>query len=209
LKSYCSLEVVTEHWQRTYEATDLCGNSVIATQLVQIVDTTAPELFNVPADVELVCGEDIPAIAEDIFATDNCTADVEIEFEEVQSNEFCPYTITRTWTATDICGNVTEGVQVIYVTVEVPDQVALVSYPNPFNDKFTVEFSVPRDAEVIACIYDVTGREVMPIYKGEADARRLYSFQCNNVNWEAGTYILMVTVGDDVYHHKMIVTQKQ
>jgi hypothetical protein len=36
----------------------------------------------------------------------------------------------------------------------------------------------------------------------------LYSFQYNNVDWGAGTYILMVTVGDDVYHHKMIVTQK-
>jgi hypothetical protein len=194
--------------ERTYEATDLCGNSITATQLVQIVDTTAPELFNVPAEVTIECGEDIPAIADDIFATDNCTDEVEIEFEEVQSNEFCPYTITRTWIASDICGNVTEGVQVINVTVEAPDQVALVSYPNPFNDKFTVEFSVPRDAEVIACIYDVTGREVMPIYKGEADARRLYSFQYNNVDWGAGTYILMVTVGDDVYHHKMIVTQK-
>jgi hypothetical protein len=67
---------------------------------------------------------------------------VEITFTEVQTNEFCPYVIIRTWAAMDICENVAEGVQVISVTNPGINAVNLFSYPNPFNDRFHVEFHV-------------------------------------------------------------------
>ncbi|MBI1266662.1 MAG: T9SS type A sorting domain-containing protein, partial [Cryomorphaceae bacterium] len=194
--------------QRTYKATDNCGNFITATQLIQRVDVTAPMIFNVPEDIELTCGDEIPAAAADIFGADNCTSNVEITFEEIQTNEFCPYEIIRTWTAIDDCGNATEGVQVITVTVETPPIVNLISFPNPFDDKFTVEFSVPSDAKVVACVYDMIGKEVMPIFQGDVDANRLYTFNYGSLNWEAGTYIIMMVVDDQVYHHKMIVTHK-
>jgi large repetitive protein len=60
--------------QRTYKAEDDCGNFVTAVQLIQIVDNTDPLIFNIPADIELSCGEEIPAPATDIYGTDNCTA---------------------------------------------------------------------------------------------------------------------------------------
>ncbi|WP_306644043.1 HYR-like domain-containing protein [Sanyastnella coralliicola] len=195
--------------QRTYQAMDDCGNTVTTTQLLQVVDTTAPELFNVPADVEIDCEDEVPAVADDIFATDNCSEDVTIEFTEVQTSEFCPYEIIRTWTAIDNCNNVTEGVQVITVTVDTPELVSLVTYPNPTDDRFTVEFSVPRDAEVAACVYDMAGREVMPVFKGTADARRLYQLEFSAFEWEAGSYVIMMTVDDKVYHHRMIITQQK
>ncbi|MFM1931375.1 MAG: hypothetical protein RL226_678, partial [Bacteroidota bacterium] len=194
--------------QRTYQATDNCGNTITATQLIQQVDVTAPAIFNVPSDLDLTCGEEIPAPAADIYGIDNCSEDVTITFEEVQTNEFCPYEIIRTWTATDFCGNETTGVQVISVTVETPPVVNVISYPNPFDDKFTVQFSVPADAKVAACVYDIVGKEVMPIYKGDVDANRLYTFEYGSLNWEAGTYMIMMVVDDKVYHHKMIVTHK-
>ncbi|MCH2199670.1 MAG: T9SS type A sorting domain-containing protein [Flavobacteriales bacterium] len=195
--------------QRTYQAMDDCGNTVTTTQLLQVVDTTAPELFNVPADVEINCEDEVPAVADDIFAIDNCSEDVTIEFTEIQTSEFCPYEIIRTWTAIDNCNNVTEGVQVITVTVDTSELVSLVTYPNPTDDRFTVEFSVPRDAEVAACVYDMAGREVMPVFKGTADARRLYQLEFSAFKWEAGSYVIMMTVDDKVYHHRMIITQQE
>jgi hypothetical protein len=194
---------------RTYQAIDNCGNVTEANQLVQVIDVTAPELFNIPEDLELACGDEIPAPAADVFATDNCTAEVEIIFTEEQSNEFCPYTITRTWTAIDDCGNETVATQTITVTVEVDNfNVSLMAYPNPMDSRFTVEFTVPLDAQVRAGVFDMTGREVLPVFEGKADARRLYQLQYGDLDWKAGTYILMLTVDGEVYHHKIIVTQQ-
>jgi hypothetical protein len=191
--------------ERTYEAKDDCGNSITATQLIQITDNILPELFNIPADEEIACGDDVPAIPADVFATDNCDDDVEIQFTEVQTNEFCPYQIIRTWTAIDNCFNATELQQIITVTVDVPTVVSLFSYPNPFDDQFTVEFTVPVGAEVLACIYDIVGREVQLVHKGKADAERLYSYNFNGSIWESGTYVIMMMVDDEVYYHKIMV----
>ena len=120
-----------------------------------------------------------------------------------QSNDFCPYTITHTWQAIDHCNNVTEVQTVITVTVTEQLQVSLISYPNPFNDVFTVEFQVPANALVSACVYDITGREVVLIHKGDADADRLYEYKVTGVDWDAGSYVLMLVVDDEVYYHKM------
>lgn len=192
---------------RTYRAVDQCGNETFAEQLIQQVDNVAPELFNVPESITLECGDEIPPAADDIFATDNCT-DVNITFTEVQTNEFCPYEIIRTWTAVDQCGNITVGEQVITVTVDTDTQdVTIITYPNPMDDRFTLEFTVPRDADVVARVYDMTGREVLNIFDGKADARRFYQLGYDNLGWTAGAYIIMMTVDGKVYNHRMIVTQ--
>jgi hypothetical protein len=192
---------------RTYQATDACGNVTIAEQLVQRFDNSAPELFNVPENITVACGDEIPAPADDVFATDNCTVDVNVTFTEVQTNEFCPYDIIRTWTAVDSCGNETVGIQTISVTVETDGfNVALVTYPNPFDHRFNVEFTVPRDAQIIARVYDMTGREVLNVFEGKADARRLYQLGFEGIDWTPGAYILMMTVDGEIYNHRMIVT---
>ena len=82
------------------------------------------------------------------------------------------------------------------------------SYPNPFNDRFTVEFQVPTGAEVLACVYDMMGREVQMVHKGTVDAQRLYEYDFNGISWEAGSYIIMLQVDDEIFHHRMVVTQK-
>ncbi len=194
---------------RTYQAVDNCGNVTEVEQLIQVFDDVAPVVFNAPEDLELMCGDEIPAPANDVFATDNCDAEVEIEFTEEQTSEFCPYEIIRTWTAVDECFNTTTVTQVITVDVIVDEfNVSVVTYPNPMDERFTVEFTVPFDSDVVGGVYDMTGREVLPVFQGRADARRLYQLQYGNLNWEAGTYILMLTVDDEVYYHKIVVTQR-
>jgi hypothetical protein len=193
--------------ERIWSATDQCGNSTTYLQLIHIEDTTAPEIFNAPEDVTIDCGDEIPAVAEDVFAEDNCN-DVELLFEEEVSGEFCPYTITRTWTAIDDCGNMTQAEQVITVEVDVPQQqVDILAYPNPFNNKFTVTFSIPRDAKVKASIHDMTGKKMMDLYDGKADAWTLYEFNKTS-NWDSGTYILHLVVDGEIHHHKLIVNNQ-
>jgi hypothetical protein len=194
---------------RTYRATDLCGNETFAEQLIQQIDNVAPELFNVPESVTIECGEEIPAAPADVFATDNCT-NVNISFTEVQTNDFCPYEIIRTWTAEDQCGNETVHTQVITVTVETDNfNVTLLTYPNPMDEQFTVQFTVPMDADVVARVYDMTGREVLQVFDGKADARRFYQMGFSSIEWTPGAYILMLSVDGEFYQHRMIVTQSR
>lgn len=192
--------------QRTYKAEDNCGNFVTATQIIQIVDNVDPVIENVPADVTIYCESEIPAVAADVFATDNCTAEVEIFYTETQTSEFCPYDIIRTWTAVDYCGNETVATQVIHVTVEVEQQIVVTAYPNPARDNFTFEFSSPADVEVVGGVYDVTGREVISLMRGNADGGRLYKFTVDARNLNTGTYTIRMIVDGEVYHQRMMIT---
>ena len=99
---------------RTWRATDACGNTAFATQQISFVDNVAPELVGVPADVYTTCGNIPPAAV--VTATDNCASAVTINFIEEIIPGACPYTIRRTWVAMDACGQVDTGIQNIYVT---------------------------------------------------------------------------------------------
>ncbi len=100
--------------ERTYTAEDNCGNISTYTQTITVVDTTAPEFTDVPADATYECDEEIPAINAE--AEDNC-GDVTVTWEDSIADGDCPqeYTITRTFTAMDECGNSSTETQTITV----------------------------------------------------------------------------------------------
>ncbi|MGF1554989.1 gliding motility-associated C-terminal domain-containing protein [Paucihalobacter sp.] len=100
---------------RTWTATDECGNQTVHTQTITVVDNTAPTFVEaLPADATVEC-DAIPT-AETLTATDNCGI-AEVTFGEETSNGDCAgeFIITRTWTATDECGNETVHTQIISV----------------------------------------------------------------------------------------------
>ncbi len=102
--------------ERTWMAEDECGNRSFCSQTISIVDEEAPMLSGTPsANITVQC-DNIPDAAS-VSATDNCDQNVNVEFNEVVSAGNCngQYTITRTWTAEDNCGNVASFVQVVNV----------------------------------------------------------------------------------------------
>ncbi|MBK8562977.1 MAG: DUF11 domain-containing protein [Saprospiraceae bacterium] len=101
---------------RTWTATDSCGNSVTASQTIALSDTEPPVFVEaLPQNVVLQCLENIPAPAT-LTAMDGCDGDLEVAFQQNQTGTGCDYTLTRTWTATDACGNAVSHVQVITVS---------------------------------------------------------------------------------------------
>jgi hypothetical protein len=104
---------------RTYRITDGCGNSADISQNILINDNIAPVLSGVPANAIVGCFN-VPAAAT-ITATDNCDPAPILAFTETStqtSDGSCTdfnYTITRTWTATDRCGNSAIGTQIITI----------------------------------------------------------------------------------------------
>jgi streptogramin lyase len=98
-----------------YRSENENGFALIATQQIVIEDTTAPEFVDCPEAIAIECDQEIPAVATP-SAVDNCAGDVTVEFlGEIVEGDACYSTITRTWSATDLCGNRTDCVQVITI----------------------------------------------------------------------------------------------
>ncbi|MCF8239259.1 MAG: T9SS type A sorting domain-containing protein [Saprospiraceae bacterium] len=105
---------------RTWTAADNCGNQIQHTQTITVVDTQAPVLVGVPANVTVEC-DAVPAAAV-VTATDNCDPSVPVTLTQTSTKSadvnacaYMNYTITRTWKASDNCGNMTARTQVITV----------------------------------------------------------------------------------------------
>jgi len=102
---------------RQWTATDAAGNTRTATQRINVVDTQKPAFTTTPAHLTVQC-DAVPAPVSPA-ATDNCDASVAVTYNgQTQTNGACPnaYTITRTWTAADNCGNtktVTQRITVV------------------------------------------------------------------------------------------------
>ena len=116
---------------RIWTATDNCGNQDIQTQIISVEDNTAPVMVGVPDDFDLDCSF-IPPPAEPL-ATDNCDTDVDISFNEIQVAGDCPfsYTLLRTWTASDNCGNQDIQTQTIIISDEVSPNLIGIPFDNP------------------------------------------------------------------------------
>jgi len=101
--------------ERRWTATDACGNVRIETQNISVRDTTRPSIIVTPAVLTVPC-ESVPPPAVPIVS-DNCDPAPFVSFNEVISSGSCAtgYTITRTWSATDSCGNTRYASQVIHV----------------------------------------------------------------------------------------------
>jgi len=66
------------------------------------------------------------------------------------------------------------------------------AYPNPFNPKISIPLALPEAAEVRITIYDLTGREVKILFRGNAPAGRL------NLIWD-GSDTRGKSVGAGIY----------
>lgn len=108
---------------RTWSADDGFGNIVTCEQIIDIGDTVSPELVGVPADTSAEC-DDVPAPAA-VTATDACDASPMVSLDEATVEGDCPddFTLTRTWTATDACGNSASADQSIEVSDTTPPDV--------------------------------------------------------------------------------------
>ena len=98
---------------RTWTASDNCGNSTSRAQTIIFQDTTAPEL-TVPGDLVVECSDDIPM--DEATATDACSSfDIEETSVTTPGDATGNYTIVRTFTVTDDCGNSASATQTITV----------------------------------------------------------------------------------------------
>ena len=161
----------------TFTATDACGNTATATKTFTVDDNTPPAI-TCPATITVECDESTdPSSTGTATATDNCDSSPEITHSDVVTPGNCPQekTITRTWTATDDCGNSASCVQTITV-----------------NDTQAPVITCPPDA-IVDC-----GESILPSNTGRASA----TDNCSGSSDIEITYIDGENLPDDagVYH---------
>ena len=128
-----------------YRGVDGCGHATVASQQINVNDTTAPVFSNCPESYTMECSDEMAPAAQGLEAIDNCSGDVVVQYLGQDSiGNACSSTVTRTWSATDICGNRSECVQVITIV----DSTAPVLNNLP-QGEITVECdAVPAAAQV-------------------------------------------------------------
>ena len=99
---------------RTFTAEDECGNASSANQHVVFIDTLAPSILTMPADLLLSCEE---AVEDSMITAADACATVIIDYSDSITAGDCPqnFTIERWHTAEDQCGNAALHMQTIAV----------------------------------------------------------------------------------------------
>jgi gliding motility-associated-like protein len=97
----------------TWTARDSSGNVATFVFNLTIKDTTAPRILNVPNDTTVTAGF-VPTANP--TTVDNCTMATLVLDTQV-TNTLVDTTITRTWTATDACGNTSTARQIVKILV--------------------------------------------------------------------------------------------
>ena len=118
--------------RRIWSVADECGNELEEIQTITVIDDEDPELVNIPSDINVnpANGETVPAPAS-VTADDNCDDSPTVLFDESSVMDGCQTIITRTWIATDNCGNESSDSQIITVLCSSCDADAGSLTPNP------------------------------------------------------------------------------
>lgn len=98
---------------RTYTITDDCGNATEVKQTIFVEDTTAPVLSGVGANASITAPAE-PGFTAPV-TSDECGGEVSLTSNDEVVISATETVITRTWTATDACGNSAFASQTITV----------------------------------------------------------------------------------------------
>jgi hypothetical protein len=114
----CPWEYIKE---RTWTATDACGNSSSCIQTITIHDSQAPVITYCPQDITVACEDEID-FSDMATAEDNCNPEPAMSYEAGRQagQSPCEYVIIREWQFTDHCCNLTACRQKITVKDTVP-----------------------------------------------------------------------------------------
>jgi hypothetical protein len=207
---------------RTWVATDLCGNTATASQIITVMDTLAPVLTGVPADTGVCCGDSIP-VPPIVTAYDDCDGLMPVTMTEAITDSLGPnmFILTRTWTAYDSCNNLITASQVITVNdtlypqdhmfgIESPGNINLkfTVGPNPFNEATNVQFTISEDAEATLEVYNFIGVRVKTLYNGQVTRDATVTVRLlADENMKPGVYLLVLKTAHRTMVKHIVLTR--
>ncbi|PWA06090.1 gliding motility-associated C-terminal domain-containing protein, partial [Flavobacterium psychrotolerans] len=143
---------------RTWIFSDACGNTSSTVQTINVIDTMAPVFAELPAPITISC----PAKPEftQASAIDNCGGGFTLTFADVKTlgANSSTFSVVRTWTAIDTCGNISTTTQ----TINVEDKTAPIA---PILSTITEQCSATIIAPIAidGCVGNVIGTTSDPL----------------------------------------------
>ena len=87
----------------------------------------------------------------------------------------------------------------------IPEEYSLSqNYPNPFNPTTTIEFSIPKQSNVVLKIFNVLGQEVATLVS-DTKAPGRYTVDFDAAKLASGAYIYRLTADNVVKVNKMLL----
>jgi len=207
---------------RTWTFVDACGNTSTSQQTITVLDNTPP-VITCPEDVTLKCDSDTsPAFTGTAIATDNCDSDPIITFDDIGDDGDCDsmMIITRTWIATDACGNTNSCMQTISLidstTTGVYSDLARINqensvkiYPNPVENSIYVELIVKQSSQITIDLLDMAGRITEVLFVGNIEPGIKNHFELTlDSEPSPGFYMLIIRNRDGEYLGREIILKK-
>ncbi len=126
---------------RTYEVSDVCGNTRQITQNILIEDTSFPTADPLDDLGPFTCADDIPApdISLVMNPRDNCGEIVTVTFSNDETPDRCNGSFLRTYQVSDECGHTTNITQTIIIN----DNVAPVMIDPTPDEVYDCAASIP------------------------------------------------------------------
>ncbi|MDO8367610.1 MAG: ice-binding family protein, partial [Saprospiraceae bacterium] len=189
---------------RTYQATDVCGNSATCAQTITVNDITPPSI-TCPANVTVSCASSVPPVSiAGVTTSDNCGGVVTVvHVGDVISNQTCAnrYTITRTYRATDVCGNSATCAQIITVNDITPPSITC-----PANVQVVCASDVPAAAPASVIAFDLCGGTVTVVHVGDVISNQVCAnrftitrtYRATDVCGNSATCVQIITVFDNI-----------
>ena len=120
---------------RTYTITDACNNQTTVTETINTGDIINPVFNNFPADITVNC-DAVPLVGSVVInGSDNCTSNPTVTFVgETGTPSSCGYSLIRTWSLSDACGNTITNSQTINV---LPSSAPTVTLPTGLPTSLT------------------------------------------------------------------------
>ncbi len=168
--------------ENIWTATDSCGNTRVVKVYIKLKDAVPPVFITTPNDTTINLATQTVPTPPSVSATDNCgSATVTISTDSITTTNSCNYTLIRTWTAIDECGNILRWTQRITVLKTCPCI--------PVNAKATIRDATCGTANGLATILVDNG------------VNYTYAWSTNNGtgtgnardNLSAGTYTVTVS----------------
>jgi hypothetical protein len=98
-------------------------------------------------------------------------------------------------TGSGLCGDTT--------TTGPTDNNAISTYPNPFMNDFTVQYSLPEDSRVRIELVNMIGEQLAVFYDGDKIAGT-HSTSISSSSLAAGMYFLRITIGSTVSNKRIV-----
>lgn len=224
VKDYEEIDSCKKTITRLWTATDDCGNTSFASQIISVIDNTPPYVVSPPnLTINLACGATVP-VPPALMFKDKCNDNVKVSYAEEITNgtsQNCPIEkILRRWKATDPCGNTTVFIQTLLFgstnavnkttadiptkledkNMDLPKSIGFQAYPNPTDGIFTVNLGAKVDE---ISLTDELGRLIES--QTNPSSTNLQFDLSKQIN---GVYFLKVRMGDLIETQKIVLVKQ-